>query len=290
MRQNWPQVLPRLGNLKFERLRSDSNWFEIFVLNDMTYAFLEPNHLEEVISYLIIGREQAVLFDSGMGIGDIYAEVVRITHLPLIVINSHSHYDHIGGNYQFKNIWSFKNEFENVRIERGYSNSECRKYLTEESYINLPKNFDVHRFYVPGVRINKYLHDKEEIDLGRRRLTVHHTPGETPGAISLFDDMFKILFVGDLIYPAPIWLHLEESSWVQFVRSVKHVKTMYSDILYICPAHNEVCLSKDFIDEVERSIDLITTTQVKGEVLGEKILYDFGNFGISLPNGASVNC
>jgi glyoxylase-like metal-dependent hydrolase (beta-lactamase superfamily II) len=136
---NWPHIQPRKGNPGFEQISSKSHWFEIYRLNDMTYAFLEPNHIEEVISYLIMGQRRAVLFDSGMGIADIRSELASITNLPVVVINSHSHYDHIGGNHQFKEIWSFQHEFENDRIERGYSNTECKKYMTENSYVNLPQ-------------------------------------------------------------------------------------------------------------------------------------------------------
>ena len=280
MNNNWPQVLPRNGNFRFEKINGKSHWFEIYKLNDLTYAFLEPNHWEEVISYLIIGKTRAVLFDAGMGIADIHAEVTTITSLPTIVINSHSHYDHIGGNHQFNDIWSFRNDFENDRIERGYSNSECRKYMTEESYINLPSTVDLSTFFIPGIHITKYLHHKETIDLGGRVLTVHSTPGETPGAISLSDDLYNIFFAGDLLYPGPLWLHLNESNWFEFSRSIDYLSAMHDDIQHICPAHNEVCVSRDFVDEVKLGIEAINNNAIKGVVTGESLTFSFARFSI----------
>lgn len=78
------------------------NWFITKQLAPRIYGIGEFDHAEEVISYLIVGRKKALLFDTGLGIGDMYQEVRKITQLPIIVINSHHHFDHIGGNYQFK--------------------------------------------------------------------------------------------------------------------------------------------------------------------------------------------
>ncbi|WP_315823617.1 MBL fold metallo-hydrolase [Paraflavitalea speifideaquila] len=102
----------------FPQLKSRSPWFEIYQLNDKTYAFKEPHHVEEVICYLIMGQHRAILFDTGMGIGDIRAEVTAITSLPIVVVNSHCHYDHIGGNHQFEEIWSYEHPLRTAALKR----------------------------------------------------------------------------------------------------------------------------------------------------------------------------
>ena len=274
------KVVLHAGNLKLERIASKSSWFEIYKLNPMTYALAEPNHFEEVISYLIIGNTRAILFDTGMGIGDIHAEVTSLTNLPIVVINSHSHYDHIGGNHQFDEIWSFKNKFENDRIESGYSHRECMTYMLDGCYVDLPAAFDLSTFSVPGVRITKYLHHKETIDLGGRVLTVHSTPGETPGAISLSDDLYNLMFVGDLLYPAPLWLHLDESDWSGFERSIDYLNDLREDIQYICPAHNEARISPDFVTQVKQGIASINNNAIKGVKKGDSLLFSFDGFSI----------
>jgi len=283
MDNKWPHSEPRLMNAGFKKMNAKSDWFEIYRINTLTYAILEPKHIEEVISYLIIGERQAVLFDSGMGIADIRAEVSALTKLPIIVINSHSHYDHIGGNHLFDEIWSFQNEFENSRIRKGYANAECRKYMSEGSYIDLPSDIDLNTFFVPGTRITKYLHHQETIDLGGRILTVHHTPGETPGAISLYDDLYNIFFTGDLLHPGGMWLYQTESNWNEFVSSIDYLGTKVNDIKFICPAHNEFCVKPEFVVDVKQAITQINNHTATGIIKEKFKAFDFTGFSIYLP-------
>lgn len=84
----------------------EKNWFTIKKIQPDIWGLGEFKHFEEVISYLFVGERNALLFDSGMGIGDIRKEIRKITNLPVKLINSHQHFDHIGGNRQFKDILS----------------------------------------------------------------------------------------------------------------------------------------------------------------------------------------
>jgi glyoxylase-like metal-dependent hydrolase (beta-lactamase superfamily II) len=87
----WPDVLPRAGNRRLEKLTSLSPWFEIYKVSDSVFAVLEPGHTEEAISYLILGKKRAVLLDTGMGIANLKAEVERLTDLPVVVVVSPGH-------------------------------------------------------------------------------------------------------------------------------------------------------------------------------------------------------
>ncbi len=76
---SWPAALPRPGNRRLGQIEPLCSWYVIYRVSDNTFAISEPHHYEEVISYLITGDSRAVLFDSGMGIADIRAEVERLT-------------------------------------------------------------------------------------------------------------------------------------------------------------------------------------------------------------------
>lgn len=54
--------------------------------------------------YLFVGSKQAALIDTGYGFGDLKQAVRSVTDKPLIIINTHGHCDHTGGNAQFEEI------------------------------------------------------------------------------------------------------------------------------------------------------------------------------------------
>ena len=53
----------------------------------------------------MLGQDQAALIDTGMGIGSLLSIVRSITSLPLVVVNTHGHPDHAGGNVEFSHVF-----------------------------------------------------------------------------------------------------------------------------------------------------------------------------------------
>jgi hypothetical protein len=90
---DWCKGLPRPAYGKLERVSAADPWFEVYKIRPGVFAIYEPHQLEEVISYLIIGSDKALLFDTGMGISNIQAVVAGLTKLPVSVVNSHTHND-----------------------------------------------------------------------------------------------------------------------------------------------------------------------------------------------------
>ena len=101
---DWCRKIPRPGYAKLKRVSSPDRWFEVYEVRPQVFAIYEPHQAEEVISYLILGDKQALLFDTGLGIGDIRRVVLSLTSLPIVVVNSHTHNDHVGGNWQFEHV------------------------------------------------------------------------------------------------------------------------------------------------------------------------------------------
>jgi glyoxylase-like metal-dependent hydrolase (beta-lactamase superfamily II) len=279
----WPNALPREANRSLNRHESVAPWFEIYEVADGTYAILEPHHYEEVISYLILGDKRAVLFDAGMGIGDIRTEVERLTQLPVIVVNSHSHYDHIGGDHQFREVWAFDDPLEVARIEYGMPPRESMAFIPPGSYRCLPEGFDPAAYRIEPSQVTRRLHDADSIDLGGRTVSVLHTPGHSPGSICLLDGLHSILFTGDVLYPGTLYAHFEESDMTAYRSSLDRLAGRLEDVSFICPAHNEARTSVDLARRVSHAFAAIAAGKAVGKADHGTRVYAFHGFRVAVP-------
>ncbi len=50
---------------------------------------------------MLFGTERAILIDTGLGIANIKNVVNNLTELPIAVVTTHAHWDHIGGHKYF---------------------------------------------------------------------------------------------------------------------------------------------------------------------------------------------
>lgn len=279
----WPAALPRPGNSKLNRLESNDPWFEVYEVSAGTFALLEPRHYEEVISYLVLDTDRALLLDSGMGIGNIQAEVEQLTDLPVVVVNSHSHYDHIGDNYRFAEIWAFDDDGEVARIERGLTRVDCRNYLQRGSYLELPPGFDPTTYEIRPARVSQRLGHLQAIDLGDRILTVHHTPGHSPGSLCLLDGREGLLFTGDTFYPGMLYAHFAESDFDLYLQSLRHLVTLLNEVHCLCPAHNEAHVEREMLADALDAFEGIAAGQVPFVLQDGIRIYQFDRFGVTLP-------
>ena len=95
--ENFCDRLPRAAYGEFQKDNVSTDWFEVYEVEADIWAIYEPFQWQEVVSYLIVGTDTALLFDTGNGIDDIKAIVDQLTEKPILVLNSHSHFEHIGG-------------------------------------------------------------------------------------------------------------------------------------------------------------------------------------------------
>lgn len=77
------------------------SWFRTREVYPQVWLVAEPSHVN---SWLVAGDDRAVLLDTGLGIAPIRPIVGQLTKLPVSVLNTHAHFDHIGGNHEFEDI------------------------------------------------------------------------------------------------------------------------------------------------------------------------------------------
>ena len=234
---DWCKPLPRPEYQALERVPVSDPWFEVYKVAPDTFAIYEPHQSEEVISYLILGHDKALLFDTGMGISDIRKVVTELSKLPVVVLNSHTHDDHVGGNWQFDTIYSADTDFSRQNATGSTADAQA-EIAPGEVCDDLPKGFDAKSYSTKPWRISKYIHDGDKLDLGGRTLEILSTPGHTPDAICLFDRANGLLFTGDTYYPAPIWLFRPETDLDAYAKSIARLAALASQVKTVLGAHN----------------------------------------------------
>src|ERR1700742_1412222 len=230
---DWCKALPRPEYKKLERVplsdRSLDAWFEVYKPAPEVFAIYEPHQAEETIGYLIVGEKRALLFDTGMGISDVKEVLQHLTKLPIIVLNSHTHDDHVGGNWEFDTIYGMDTDF--TRKNAQGSREDAQSEITPDQLCGpLPKGFDPKTYVTRPWKITAYVHDGERFDLGGRTIEVMTTPGHTPDAISLIDRANGLLFTGDTYYPAPIWLYRPETDIDAYAKSIRRLAALAPQI------------------------------------------------------------
>ncbi len=230
--------LPRAAYAQLEKHTASNDWFEVYEVGSEIFAIYEPFQWQEVISYLIVGTESAILFDTGNGIGDIKAVVDQLTDKAVRVINSHSHFDHIGGNHQFADILSVSTPFTLAKAAGMQSEGLLVEVSPEALCKPLPAGVIAAEHRVRPFEITGKIADGQLIDIGGRQLEVLRIPGHTDDSIALLDRRAGFLWSGDSFYEGPIWLFFPETDLPAYKKSVEKMASLVPDLKAVFPAHN----------------------------------------------------
>ena len=203
-------------------------------ISNETYVINEWGPFGNVKMYLLIGNDKALLIDSGYGCLDLEKIVRKVTDKSVVVLLTHGHIDHANGAYHFKDVVLDKNDIE---VYKKHTSKEFRS-----QFFKKVQNTQVETKDVPFGRY----------DLGGREVIILHTPGHTPGSISVIDPYSKIAFVGDFINPWDTWLGLDESTSVEtYLKSLIYLKTEIKKygINKLYSGHNEFKMPIEYVDE-----------------------------------------
>lgn len=253
-------------------------WFTVEEINNETFAISEYGHWEKVHSFLLLGDKRAVLIDTGLGIDNINRIIQQLTSLPITVITTHVHWDHIGSHGQFDDIYVHKDEVDwLINGIPKLSIDQIRRDVGRNITLPTPITFDPSTYQPFQGQPSGVLEDGDVFDMGNRKLTVLHTPGHSPGHIALLDHKYGYLFTGDLLYDqAPIYAFFPTTSPEDLVQSLEKIAKL-SSLTKIFGSHHTL--------GVEPSILLEVKTAVK--MLRKNNLVRFGT-GIHHFNGFSI--
>ena len=261
----WYDALPRTSWTRFQKVKTSQEWFEVYRITPEVYALYEDGQFQEVISYLIIGTEKAALIDTGYGMGDIKSLVEELTNLPIIVVTTHTHVDHIGQHNEFSNIAVYDHPFSRENAAKGRAPNSMSNALKPEMYWKkLPEDLTPENFHIPPFKVTRWLKDGEKINLGNKELEIIYTPGHSPDSICILDRKAKLFWTGDTFYNAPLYVYSSTTNLDDFINSYKKMNELSNHYEYLMPSHNETYVPKEIIARV-----LKTAEDIKKGTAGE---------------------
>jgi glyoxylase-like metal-dependent hydrolase (beta-lactamase superfamily II) len=172
------------------------------------------------------GRDRSLLFDSGLGVVSLVEQVPWLEHSPLLVVASHTHFDHIGNHHEFPNRACHKNEADILALPTP-DRTLATRYAKLDMFERLPPGgFDEQAYRVRPAPASRLLEDGDIIDLGDRHFEVLHVPGHSPGSIALWEPVTGVLLSGDAVYDGPLIDDAYHSNRADYVATMRRLSEL----------------------------------------------------------------
>ena len=182
--------------------------------------FIEPisenawkiHERRDATMYLVRGSERACLIDTAYGLCDLRELAAELTDLPVTVVNTHGHVDHVLGNHWFYDGGAGRAYMHPAdrpmydALASGFADMLDEPWV-RETYGDFIEGVDPAAVRFPAAAD---IREGDVIDLGGKALEVVEMPGHTPGSVLLLDRADRICYSGDAIIEH-VWLFLEES-------------------------------------------------------------------------------
>jgi hydroxyacylglutathione hydrolase len=173
-------------------------------------------------AYLVLGKDKALLIDSGVGAGDIYEACQELTSLPIELAVTHRHCDHDGGRGYFRQYYAHKSD-KGLIYDILSSKFACQQLLKANG------KSDVALSKKPYRSKPIYIDDDFAFELGGRKITLFNVPGHTKGSIVFIDESSHLMFTGDEVNPY-LWMQLPGStSLATWLIGAKKIEALAKD-------------------------------------------------------------
>lgn len=146
---------------------------------------------------------------------------------PVMAVNTHGHFDHLAGVEHLRRTFDIP-----------FAMSSKDAFLLEAAPASA-RMFGIGEVAAPA-KIDIDLDTLEELHFGNTTLKIIHTPGHTPGHISLYNEQMGIVLTGDTLFRESIGrtdLPGGDYSWI--MRSILDRLIVLGDEVKVYPGHGE---------------------------------------------------
>lgn len=252
------------------------NWFTVEQLSTDTYVISEYLHREQTHCYLLLGTRSALLIDTGLGVADLRPVVETLTSLPVQVVTTHAHWDHIGSHGSFSNIAVHHLERDWISGSFPLPLEMVRKQLWDEN-CTFPTGFHCQDYALYTQGATAVFTNGTPFDLGGRVIEALHTPGHAPGHCCFWEPARGWLYSGDLIYAGTLDAFYPTTDPRAFARSVQRIHAL--PVSRVLPGHFTLDISPTLI---ARITDAFHQLDAQGLLCHGAGLFPFDDFQIHL--------
>lgn len=248
----------------------------------------EPLHEERVKSYLIVGDERAVLLDTGMGVGDLRALVTALTDRPIVVVQSHAHFDHIGGAHQFAGAGEILIHPDQAdALRRGVDPARVRRWFAPEHLSGpLPAGRTVESLRIPGTEPTGLLTGGQTIELGGRTLEAIDAPGHCRGLLALLDRNAGALWSTDAVYAGPLYAQMDDSDLEAYVETLDALAALAPALRVVYPAHGPTPIEPAILRPMRDAVAAVAAGRRPDGIDGGIARHEFDGFAVLVRVGA----
>ena len=259
---------------------NNSEWFNLNEIKDGVW-FISDN--TGANCYLVEGENYSLLIDSGWGLGNLKALVESIISLPVKVVFTHGHPDHVNGAFQFPDLYITQ---EDEKLMNMFYIKETREAIINRFKEILPSDFPIDNWINAKITNPSLISDGYIFDLGNRQLKVIECPGHTAGSICILDTKDEILFSGDTLLTKPVLMNLETSLGLNtYLESIKHINSFADKFNTILSGHDDKPVNTIVIEELIGGVSDILKGEIKGKLektrFGDALEYKFKHTSIN---------
>jgi glyoxylase-like metal-dependent hydrolase (beta-lactamase superfamily II) len=252
-----------------------NNWFTIDQIDKETFIISEYRHWEETHCYLLNGSKHSLLIDTGLGICNIYKEVMKLTDKPVTAVATHIHWDHIGGHKYFPDFYAHEDELNWLNGEFPLTMEQIKGMVVDRC--DLPKGYDVNKYEFFQGKPTRVLKDNEIINIGDRFVQIVHTPGHSPGHMCFWEKERGYLFTGDLVYKDTLFAYFPSTDPVAYLNSLERVSAL--PVKQLSPAHHTLNIQPEIL---VRMRDAFRQLQAEGKLHHGSGTFDYGDWAVWL--------
>lgn len=192
---------------------SENPYVNVEKITSGVWAITSPGDCDS-LCYLVEGQDKALLIDTGFGVGNLRGLCEKLTPKEILVVNTHFHFDHVMGNFQFEKVYIHSADVEALK----QTNEEYRtapQYYIPEGAAFTKDDFVPYSDYEIIPIENNHVFDLG----GGYEIELLWTPGHSDGNSMLLDRKRRMLFSGDALVRTPTLVFFGENTGLNTVEA-----------------------------------------------------------------------